>query len=200
MSILKIEINAFICGKPVLVLLLFFKDIIELINQFYFGCAGFVAVLAFLQLQRVEAILQLKCVGVFSLRWLILLQGTGSVVVQGLSCSTACGMVLGRGLNLCLLHWHWRRKWQPTPVFLPGESQGQRSLVGCSVWGRTESDMTEVTQQQQQPNKQLEKEKLKRSLFRDMNKIGFIGLFIKMEIPNRNFYMRRLVLRPLRRL
>ena len=34
---------------------------------------------------------------------------------------------------------HWRRKWQPTPVFLPGESQGQRSLVGCRLWGRTES-------------------------------------------------------------
>ena len=31
---------------------------------------------------------------------------------------------------------HWRRKWQPTPVFLPGESQGWRSLVGCSPWGR----------------------------------------------------------------
>ena len=30
---------------------------------------------------------------------------------------------------------HWRRKWQPTPVFLPGESQGQRSLVGCRQWG-----------------------------------------------------------------
>ena len=30
---------------------------------------------------------------------------------------------------------HWRRKWQPTPVFLPGESQGQRSLVGCQLWG-----------------------------------------------------------------
>ena len=29
---------------------------------------------------------------------------------------------------------HWRRKWQPTPVFLPGESQGQRSLVGCRLW------------------------------------------------------------------
>ena len=42
----------------------------------------------------------------------------------------------------------WRRNWQPTPVFLPGESQGQRSLVGCRLWGRTESDMTEVTQQQ----------------------------------------------------
>ena len=35
---------------------------------------------------------------------------------------------------------HWRRKWQPTPVFLPGESCGQRSLVGCCLWGRTESD------------------------------------------------------------
>ena len=40
---------------------------------------------------------------------------------------------------------HWRRKWQPTPVFLPGESQGRRRLVGCRLWGRTESDMTEVT-------------------------------------------------------
>ena len=45
---------------------------------------------------------------------------------------------------------HWRRKWQPTPVFLPGESQGQGSLVGCRLWGRTESDMAEATQQQQQ--------------------------------------------------
>ena len=39
---------------------------------------------------------------------------------------------------------HWRRKWQPTPVFLPGESQGRGSLVDCRLWGRTESDMTEV--------------------------------------------------------
>ena len=38
-----------------------------------------------------------------------------------------------------------RRKWQPTPVFLPGESQGQGSLVGSHLWGRTESDTTEVT-------------------------------------------------------
>ena len=35
---------------------------------------------------------------------------------------------------------HWRMKWQPTPVFLPGESQGRGSLVGCRLWGRTESD------------------------------------------------------------
>ena len=38
-----------------------------------------------------------------------------------------------------------RRKWQPTPVFLPGESQGRESLVGCLLWGHTESDTTEVT-------------------------------------------------------
>ena len=40
---------------------------------------------------------------------------------------------------------HWRRKWQRTPVFLPGESQGQRSLVGCCLWGCTELDTTEAT-------------------------------------------------------
>ena len=40
---------------------------------------------------------------------------------------------------------HWRRKWQPTPVFLPGESQGWGSLVGCCPLGRTESDTTEAT-------------------------------------------------------
>ena len=44
---------------------------------------------------------------------------------------------------------HWRRKWQPTPVFLPGESHGRRSLVGCSPRGHTESDTTEAMQQQQ---------------------------------------------------
>ena len=38
---------------------------------------------------------------------------------------------------------HWRRKWQPTPVFLPGESQGWGSLMGCRLWGHTESDTTE---------------------------------------------------------
>ena len=40
---------------------------------------------------------------------------------------------------------HWRRKWQPTPVFLPGESQGRGSLVGFCLWGRTELDTTEAT-------------------------------------------------------
>ena len=53
--------------------------------------------------------------------------------------------------DLTVIHgirgYSWRRKWQPTPVFLPGESQGWGSLVGCHLWGRTESDTTEVTQQ-----------------------------------------------------
>ena len=39
----------------------------------------------------------------------------------------------------------WRRKWQPTSVFLPGESKGQRSLAGYSSWGHKESDTTKVT-------------------------------------------------------
>ena len=41
---------------------------------------------------------------------------------------------------------HWRRKWQPTPVFLPGEPQGRGSLVDCRLWGRTELDTTEAMQ------------------------------------------------------
>ena len=45
------------------------------------------------------------------------------------------------GVSLCSYR---RRQWQPTPVLLPGKSHGQRSMVGCSPWGRTESDMTEA--------------------------------------------------------
>ena len=44
---------------------------------------------------------------------------------------------------------HWRRKWQPTPVFLPGESQERESLLGCHLQGCTESDMTEAPQHEQ---------------------------------------------------
>ena len=45
--------------------------------------------------------------------------------------------LLGHMVNL------WRRQWHPTPVLLPGKSYGWRSLVGCSTWGREESDTTE---------------------------------------------------------
>ena len=53
-------------------------------------------------------------------------------------------------LKASMCNLYWSRKWQPTPVFLPGESQGRGSLVGCRLWGRTESGTTEVMQQQQQ--------------------------------------------------
>ena len=59
-----------------------------------------------------------------------------------------CVSNLGKTLSL-FTFMHWRRKWQPTPVFLPGESQGWGSLVGCRLWGREESDTTEATKQQQ---------------------------------------------------
>ena len=52
---------------------------------------------------------------------------------------------VGHDFTFTFTFMHWRRKWQPTPAFLPGESQGQGSLVGCCLWGLTESDMTEVT-------------------------------------------------------
>ena len=50
------------------------------------------------------------------------------------------------GFNLWVRKIPWRRAWQPTSVFLPGESPGQWGLAGCSPWGRKESDMTEATQ------------------------------------------------------
>ena len=50
---------------------------------------------------------------------------------------------------------HWRRKWQPTPVFLPGEAQGRGSLVGCRPRGHTEPDTPAVTRQQRQQQSEV---------------------------------------------
>ena len=50
------------------------------------------------------------------------------------------------GFDPCVGEVPWRRKWQPIPVFLLGKSHGQRSLVGCSPWGRKKSDTTEMTE------------------------------------------------------
>ena len=69
---------------------------------------------------------------------------------------------------------HWRRKWQPTPVFLPGESQGQGSLVGCCLWGRTESDTTEVTQH---------------SIYMKHTCISFIGIYIDHQYIHYHQYI-----------
>ena len=59
-------------------------------------------------------------------------------------CSIA-GDIRDAGFNLWVGKIPWRKKWQPTPVFLPGESHGQRSLAGYSPLGDKELDMTEVT-------------------------------------------------------
>ena len=60
----------------------------------------------------------------------------------GMGC---CGVEKRLFLTSLFTFMHWRRKWQPTPVFLPGESQGQGSLLGCHLWGCTESDTIETT-------------------------------------------------------
>ena len=52
-------------------------------------------------------------------------------------------LITSWGFDLDYIELIWRRKWQPTPVLLPGKSHGQRSLVGCSPWGHKESDTTE---------------------------------------------------------
>ena len=57
-----------------------------------------------------------------------------------------CRRCKRHGLNPWVRKILWGRKWQPSPVFLPGKSQGQRSLVGYSPWGRKELDRTEVTE------------------------------------------------------
>ena len=64
----------------------------------------------------------------------------------GLQSMGSLGVGHDRATSLSLFPFmHWRRKWQPTPVFLPGESQGWGSLVGCRLWGCTELDTTEAT-------------------------------------------------------
>ena len=68
------------------------------------------------------------------------------IATSGLICLLNTFVPLNLVLFVLSTFMHWRRKWQPTPVFLPGESHGRRSLV--SPWGCTESDMTEATQQQ----------------------------------------------------
>jgi len=49
---------------------------------------------------------------------------------------------------------HWRKKWQPTPVYLPGESQGQGSLVGCRLWGRIQMNLFSKQKQNHRHRKQ----------------------------------------------
>ena len=57
-----------------------------------------------------------------------------------------------RGFNLWAGKIPWKRAWQPTPVFLPGESHGQKSLAGYSPWGHNELDTTEQLSKQSDRN------------------------------------------------
>ena len=61
-----------------------------------------------------------------------------------------------RGCDPWVGKMNWRRKWQPTPVFLPGKSQGQRSLAGCSLWGRKRARHDWVTKQPQPYEPEIE--------------------------------------------
>ena len=64
---------------------------------------------------------------------------------DGKECASQCHCKRPKrhGFSLWVGKIPWRRAWQPTPVFLPGESYGQRSLVDYCPWGHKESDMTE---------------------------------------------------------
>ena len=81
---------------------------------------------------------------------------------------------------------HWRRKWQPTPMFFPGESQGRGSLVGCHQWGRTESDMTEATQQQQQQQQQTVLISL--IVFKYSQSMTMVTIFILLDHTKYSFH------------
>ena len=72
-----------------------------------------------------------------------LLQARETFVFPGGSDGRVCPQCGRLGFNPWVGKIPWRRKWQPTPGFLPGESHGQRSLAGYSPWGRKELDMTE---------------------------------------------------------
>ena len=80
----------------------------------------------------------LWCVG-FSLVWLLLLQS--SLLLKWQRICLQCRRL---GFDLWVGKILWRREWQSTPVFLPGESHGQRSLAGYSPYGHKESDTTEL--------------------------------------------------------
>ena len=73
------------------------------------------------------------------------LQLTGGVVKNNsqVSCKESACQCRRRGFNPSVQNISWRRKWHPTPVFLPGESHGQRSLTGYSAGSRKELDTTE---------------------------------------------------------
>ena len=80
---------------------------------------------------------------VFRLPWDLLVSSSSHRLPWELSSKAPACQCRRRKFNPWVGKMPWRRKWQPTPVFLPGKSHGQRSLVGDSPWGQKESDTTE---------------------------------------------------------
>ena len=79
----------------------------------------------------------------------------------------------------------WRREWLPTPVFLPGESYAQRSLMGYSPWGHKESDTTEATNRRMTGVMSGEKTKVKMII----ETVLFLFTESNQNLPDRMFYM-----------
>ena len=77
--------------------------------------------------------------------WLLVWSPQASQVALVVKNLPASARDMRRGFDQWVGKIPWSRKQQPIPVFLPGESQGRRSLVGSRLWGRTESDTTEAT-------------------------------------------------------
>ena len=118
--------------------------------------------------------------------------------------------VNGKGLfDLWVRKIPWKREWQPTPVFLPGESHGQRSLQGYSPWGHKVFDVTERLKEQQQcfrgwwqrggvtgdpgrdPSGWLEKEKIRKQLKRSVAGLPGSGSLKKAVIGKETSEKRR---------
>ena len=102
-------------------------------------------VIAFLPRSKCLLILWLQSPSTVILRaWRLAGLSSALAFPLDLGARSLCRRLRGRG-RYSKVHRSWRRKWQPTPVFLPGEFQGRGSLVGFRLWGRTESDKQMVT-------------------------------------------------------
>ena len=75
----------------------------------------------------------------------MVIKRASQVVLVGKNLPADAGNIIRRGFDPWVRKIFWRREWHSTPVFLSGESYGQRSLVGCSSWGRRESNTNELT-------------------------------------------------------
>ena len=98
-----------------------------------------------------------------------------------LSGKESTGSFRRQGFNPWVRKIPWRRKWQPTAVFLPGKSHGQRSLEGYSPWGQKELDTTSQLKQQHWESQNLNPDLL---IIRNLS----LGLFHSSSVPKSNYF------------